>query len=65
MPTALPTPPLLLTVPETMALLKVGRHSVYNLIRSKRLPSLTIGRSRRIPADAVRRLIDTELEAAA
>ncbi|MFB7866138.1 helix-turn-helix domain-containing protein [Streptomyces sp. NPDC056069] len=65
MPTPLPPPPLLLTVPETMALLKVGRHAVYNLIRSKRLPSLTIGRSRRIPADAVRQLIDTELEAAA
>ncbi|MER5571460.1 helix-turn-helix domain-containing protein [Streptomyces goshikiensis] len=63
MPTA--PSPLLLTVPEVMATLKLGRHSVYNLIRSKRLPSITIGRSRRIPADAVRRLIDTELESAA
>ncbi len=65
MPTALPPPPLLMTVPETMAALKLGRHSVYNLIRSKRLPSITIGRARRIPSDAVRRFIDTELEAAA
>ncbi|MFD9453733.1 helix-turn-helix domain-containing protein [Streptomyces sp. NPDC059985] len=58
-------PPLLLTVPEAMAALRLSRHSVYNLIRSKRLPSITIGRSRRIPAAAVRRFIDTELEAAA
>ncbi|MFE7410226.1 helix-turn-helix domain-containing protein [Streptomyces laurentii] len=60
-----PPEPLLLTVPEVMALLNLGRWSVYDLIRSKRLPSITIGRSRRIPADAVRRFIDTELEAAA
>ncbi|MFJ9434051.1 helix-turn-helix domain-containing protein [Streptomyces sp. NPDC101490] len=60
-----PPAPLLLTVPEVMALLRLGRWSVYDLIRSKRLPSITIGRARRIPADALRRFIDTELESAA
>ncbi|KJY29932.1 excisionase [Streptomyces katrae] len=65
MPTALPPPALLMTVPEVMATLKLGRHSVYNLIRSKRLPSITVGRARRIPADAVHRFINTELESAA
>nr|WP_037827727.1 helix-turn-helix domain-containing protein [Streptomyces sp. NRRL S-325] len=55
----------LLTVPEVMARLKLGRSTVYDLIRSRRLTSITIGRSRRIPADAVRDFIVTEIEAAA
>ncbi|NSC21514.1 helix-turn-helix domain-containing protein [Streptomyces albus subsp. chlorinus] len=44
----------LLTVREVTAILKLGRTKVYDLIRTKELPSLTIGRSRRIPAQAVR-----------
>ncbi|MFD6279745.1 helix-turn-helix domain-containing protein [Streptomyces sp. NPDC060209] len=55
----------LLTVPEVMARLKLGRSTVYDLIRSRRLTSITIGRSRRIPADAVRDFIVNEIEAAA
>lgn len=43
----------LLTVPQVMASMQVSRHSVYELIRSRRLASVTIGRSRRIPASAV------------
>ncbi|MFG2898133.1 helix-turn-helix domain-containing protein [Streptomyces zaomyceticus] len=52
----------LLTVPEVMARLKLGRSTVYDLIRSRRLVSLTIGRSRRVPADAVRDFIDNQIE---
>jgi excisionase family DNA binding protein len=55
----------LLTVPEVMARLKLGRSTVYDLIRSRRLTSITIGRSRRVPADAVRDFIVREIEAAA
>ncbi|MEU7068697.1 helix-turn-helix domain-containing protein [Streptomyces narbonensis] len=55
----------LLTVPEVMARLKLGRSTVYDLIRSRRLVSLTIGRSRRVPADAVRDVIDNQIEEAA
>ncbi|MEU3720908.1 MULTISPECIES: helix-turn-helix domain-containing protein [Streptomyces] len=55
----------LLTVPEVMARLKLGRSTVYGLIRSRRLVSITIGRSRRIPADAVRDFIVNEIEEAA
>lgn len=55
----------LLTVPEVMQRLKLGRSTVYDLIRSRRLVSITIGRSRRIPADAVREFIDHEIEEAA
>ncbi|MEU5799454.1 helix-turn-helix domain-containing protein [Streptomyces sp. NPDC047804] len=54
----------LLTVPEVMARLKLGRSTVYDLIRSRRLTSITIGRSRRIPADAVRDFIVNEIEEA-
>ncbi|MFE7664441.1 helix-turn-helix domain-containing protein [Streptomyces celluloflavus] len=52
----------LLTVPEVMASLKLGRSTVYNLIRSRRLVSITIGRARRIPADAVRDFITREIQ---
>ncbi|GAA3779889.1 helix-turn-helix domain-containing protein [Streptomyces chiangmaiensis] len=55
----------LLTVPEVMARLKLGRSTVYDLIRSRRLVSITIGRARRIPADAVRDFITHETEGAA
>ncbi|MFI8916138.1 helix-turn-helix domain-containing protein [Streptomyces sp. NPDC053513] len=55
----------LLTVPEVMERLKLGRSTVYDLIRSRRLVSITIGRSRRVPADAVREFIDNQIEEAA
>ncbi|WP_317443853.1 helix-turn-helix domain-containing protein [Streptomyces collinus] len=53
------------TVPDVMARLKLGRSTVYDLIRSRRPPSLTIGRCRRIPARAVRDYITNELKAVA
>ncbi|MEV0912960.1 helix-turn-helix domain-containing protein [Streptomyces sp. NPDC049967] len=55
----------LLTVPEVMARLKVGRTTVYDLIRTRRLPSLTIGSSRRVPADGLRAYLASRLEEAA
>jgi excisionase family DNA binding protein len=55
----------LLTVPEVMARLRLGRSTVYDLIRSRRLVSITVGRSRRIPADALRDFITREIEEAA
>ncbi|EGG48808.1 excisionase [Streptomyces griseoaurantiacus M045] len=55
----------LLTVPEVMERLRLGRSTVYDLIRSRRLSSITVGRCRRIPAWAVRDFITNELEAAA
>ncbi|TFV32322.1 DNA-binding protein [Streptomyces sp. T1317-0309] len=55
----------LLTVPEVMARLKLSRSTVYDLIRSRRLVSITIGRARRIPVDAVRDFITHETEEAA
>ncbi|UQI48704.1 helix-turn-helix domain-containing protein [Streptomyces sp. HU2014] len=55
----------LLTVPEVMARLKLGRTKVYDLIRTKRLVSITEGRSRRIPEDSLRAYIRARLEEAA
>ncbi|MGW8846849.1 helix-turn-helix domain-containing protein [Streptomyces xiamenensis] len=43
-----------LTVPDVMSRLQVGRSTVYYLIRSRRLPSVRIGRARRIPAEGFR-----------
>ncbi|MFE2536487.1 helix-turn-helix domain-containing protein [Streptomyces sp. NPDC059371] len=55
----------LLTVPEVMARLKLGRSKVYDLIRSHRLISIKIDGARRIPADAVRDFILSRIEEAA
>ncbi|MEU3348738.1 helix-turn-helix domain-containing protein [Streptomyces sp. NPDC006700] len=57
--------PELLTVPEAMTRLKVGRSKVYDLIRSRRLVSIKIDGARRIPADAVRDFILGQIEEAA
>jgi excisionase family DNA binding protein len=55
----------LLTVPQVMRQLKLGRSTVYDLIRSRRLVSITIGRSRRIPASSVREFIEHQIDEAA
>ncbi|HET6483797.1 MAG TPA: helix-turn-helix domain-containing protein [Actinoplanes sp.] len=49
----------LLTVDDVMARLQVGRHTVYHLIRTRRLHSVRIGRCRRIPAIALTAYLDT------
>ncbi|MEU0646507.1 helix-turn-helix domain-containing protein [Streptomyces umbrinus] len=56
--------PELLTVPDVMARLKLGRSKVYDLIRSHRLVSIKIDGARRIPADAVRDFILGQIEEA-
>ncbi|MFI1905183.1 helix-turn-helix domain-containing protein [Streptomyces microflavus] len=54
-----------LTVPEVMRALRLSRFKVYDLIRSRQLKSIKIGRCRRVPADALRTFIDHQLEEAA
>jgi excisionase family DNA binding protein len=51
--------PDLLTVDDVMARLQVGKHTVYDLIRSRRLHSVRIGRCRRIPTASLQRYIDS------
>ncbi|WP_416967441.1 helix-turn-helix domain-containing protein [Streptomyces sp. 4F14] len=58
-------PPTLLTVPDVMLRLQLGKSKVYDLIRTKRLASFTEGRARRIPETAVQDYIRTRLEDAA
>ncbi|WP_045562924.1 helix-turn-helix domain-containing protein [Streptomyces sp. FxanaA7] len=52
----------LLTVPEVMARLKISRSAVYDLLRTRQLTSITLGRARRIPTHALTNFIRTRLE---
>ncbi|MCT2589500.1 helix-turn-helix domain-containing protein [Streptomyces sp. N2-109] len=61
MSTAMPGPHEVLTVPEVMKALRLSRFKVYDLIRSRQLRSITIGRSRRVPVDALRTFIENQL----
>ena len=59
------TAPELLTVPDVMARLKVGRTKVYDLIRTHRLMSIKVDGCRRIPDDAVSDFIARQIGEAA
>jgi excisionase family DNA binding protein len=59
------TAPELLTVPDVMARLKVGRTKVYDLIRTHRLVSIKVDGCRRIPDDAVSDFIRQQIGEAA
>ncbi|MEU6115065.1 excisionase [Streptomyces sp. Ru73] len=55
----------LLTVPEVMTRLKLGRSTIYDLIRSRRLVSIKVGRARRIPLSSLRDFIADQIAEAA
>ncbi|WP_320775489.1 helix-turn-helix domain-containing protein [Streptomyces sp. CRN 30] len=57
--------PELLTVPEVMARLKVGRTKVYDLIRTHRLVSIKVDGCRRIPSHALGDFITRQIGEAA
>lgn len=48
-------PQLLLTVEEAAQVLRLGRTTVYNLIRAGDLDSARVGRLRRVPLEELRR----------
>ena len=48
---------LLLSPEEAAEVLGVGRSTVYDLMRMRLLPSVKIGRSRRVPAEALRQYV--------
>lgn len=45
--------PLALKVEELMPILNIGRNSAYDLVRSGRIRSFKLGRSYRVPVEAV------------
>ncbi|WP_316741011.1 helix-turn-helix domain-containing protein [Streptomyces sp. MK7] len=55
-------PEELLTAPQVMACLQLGRSAVYDLLRTRQLASITLGRARRIPAHALTDFIRTRLD---
>lgn len=48
--------PTLLTVAEVAAHFRVSKMTIYRQIEARQLPAIRVGRSFRIPADAVNRL---------
>jgi len=52
--------PLLLTIPEAAAVLAVGRTTLYELISDGQIGVVHIGRSCRVPADAIREFVDAK-----
>jgi excisionase family DNA binding protein len=48
----------LLTVPELAALLRVSRSKTYELLNAGTIPSLKLGRARRIPRQSVVEFIE-------
>ena len=45
--------PLVLQIKDLMTLLSIGRNTAYELVRSGQIPSIRIGRTYRIPRDAL------------
>jgi excisionase family DNA binding protein len=46
-------PPLLLTVKEAAALMRIGRDTTYSLVAQKRIPCVKLGKQIRIPRKAL------------
>ncbi len=53
---------ILLTPEEAAEVLGIGKCTVYDLIRMQLLRSVKIGRSRRIPVEACREMVDRMLD---
>jgi len=54
--------PDLLTVTDVMDRLQLGRHTVYDLIRTRRLHSVQIGRCRRIPKRSLETFLNSLIQ---
>ena len=50
--------PILYTVEEVADILHIGRSTVFNLIKENKLQSIKLGRSRRVPIDAMKAYVD-------
>lgn len=50
---ACPTPTLLLSIEQVATALAIGRSAVYQLLQQEKLPVVRIGRTVRVPLDAI------------
>jgi excisionase family DNA binding protein len=53
-----PDTPLLYTIPEAAHALRISRTKLYELLTAREIESVYIGRSRKIPATALRAYVD-------
>jgi excisionase family DNA binding protein len=63
--TTTPDLKMLCTVEEVATILSIGRTAAWELVRNRKVKSLKIGRTRRVPLAALREYIDKLLENAA
>jgi excisionase family DNA binding protein len=59
----LPTGAELLTVAEVSTMLRVSKMTIYRMVHSGELTHVRVGRSFRIPSDAVRTILDSRTSA--
>ena len=50
--------PILYSVEEVADILHIGRSTVFNLIKQGKIQSIKLGRSRRVPIDAMQTYVD-------
>lgn len=53
--------PDVLAVPDVARVLRIGRNQAYELVRSRTIPSVRIGRSIRVPRTALERFLAAEV----
>jgi excisionase family DNA binding protein len=56
------TEKVLLTIEEAAELLSLGLSSVYTLVLTKQLPSIKVGRARRIPLVSLHQFVTRQLQ---
>jgi excisionase family DNA binding protein len=54
--------PILITVAEVATVLRIGRTAAWELIREHKIPSVKIGRTRRVPVSAIQEYVEQLLE---
>jgi excisionase family DNA binding protein len=53
--------PLMLTPPEAMDVLQIGRTLFYDLVRQNRIPHIRLGRAIRIPREQLRQRVEASI----
>jgi excisionase family DNA binding protein len=54
--------PVMLTPRQVQRMLQLSPSTVYRMLNSGLIPSVRIGRSRRVPADAIPRLVRSDID---